>query len=92
MGGLSTLTIAVTTPMLRFQADRKTGSLARMGKTGCGGKNPRSFTLDPTEKWMLVANMDSNWVSVFARNPETGVVAAEGKNFPAARPMCILFV
>jgi 6-phosphogluconolactonase len=75
-----------------FQADVKTGSLKRMGKTDCGGKNPRSFTLDPTEKWMLVSNMDSNWVSVFARNPETGVVATEGKSFPAAKPMCILFV
>jgi 6-phosphogluconolactonase len=74
-----------------YAADPKTGSLTPMGKTDCGGKNPRSFTLDPTERWMAVANMDSNWVSVFARNPETGVIATEGKNFPAAKPMCILF-
>jgi 6-phosphogluconolactonase (cycloisomerase 2 family) len=40
---------------------------------------------------MLVANQDSNLVSVFARNPETGALAAQGKSFAAAAPMCILF-
>ena len=40
---------------------------------------------------MLVANQDSNVVSVFARNVETGELAREGKNFAAAAPMCILF-
>jgi 6-phosphogluconolactonase len=48
--------------------------------------------LDPTERWMLVANQDSNLIGVFARNPETGVLANQGKSFPAAAPMCILFL
>jgi len=41
---------------------------------------------------MLVANQDSNQVSVFARNRETGVLAEEGKSFAAPTPMCIVFV
>ena len=40
---------------------------------------------------MLVANQDSNLISVFARNPETGELAGEGRSFAAATPMCILF-
>jgi 6-phosphogluconolactonase (cycloisomerase 2 family) len=28
---------------------------------------------------------------VFARNPETGVLADQGKSYKAAAPMCILF-
>ena len=40
--------------------------------------------LDPTERWMLVANQNSSWISVFARNPETGELADQGKNFDAA--------
>jgi 6-phosphogluconolactonase len=40
---------------------------------------------------MLVANQDSNWISVFARNPQTGELANEGKNFDAPTPMRILF-
>ena len=52
-----------------------------------GGKTPRNFVLDPSEKWMLVANQNSNLISVFARNPETGVLAEEGKSFAAEKPM-----
>ena len=74
-----------------FKADATTGALTPINRSNCGGKIPRNFTLDPTERWMLVANQNSNLISVFARNPETGVLAGEGKSFQAAAPMCILF-
>lgn len=74
-----------------FHADPKTGALIPIGRTPSGGKIPRNFTLDPSERWMLVANQDSNLVSVFARNPETGALATEGKSVEAPAPMCILF-
>jgi 6-phosphogluconolactonase len=61
-------------------------------RTSCGGKVPRNFTLDPTERWMLVANQGSSNLSVFARDPKTGILSNDGKNFPAATPMCIVFV
>jgi 6-phosphogluconolactonase len=75
-----------------FRADAKTGALTPIGRSNCGGKIPRNFVLDPTERWMLVANQDSNNVSVFARNTETGVLAEKGKAFEVLTPMCILFV
>jgi 6-phosphogluconolactonase len=75
-----------------FRAEFASGKLTPIGRTPCGGKTPRNFILDPTERWMLVANQDSNLISVFARNPETGALAEEGKSFAAATPMCILFV
>jgi 6-phosphogluconolactonase len=74
-----------------FHADPKTGSLTPIARSSCGGKTPRSFTLDPTERWMLVANQDSNGVSVFARDPVTGKLAGEGKNVAVEAPMRILF-
>ena len=40
---------------------------------------------------MLVANQDSNLISVFARDPETGKLADQGKSYEALAPMCILF-
>lgn len=75
-----------------FRADYATGALTPMVRTNCGGKTPRNFVLDPTERWMLVANQDSNLISVFRRNPETGRLAHVGKSFPAPTPMRILFV
>ncbi len=76
-----------------FKADFATGKLTPMQRSNCGGKTPRNFTLDPTEHWMLVANQDSNLISVFARNPVTGELADEAKSSVAAEaPMRILFV
>jgi 6-phosphogluconolactonase len=75
-----------------FSADAKTGELTPMGRSSCGGKTPRSFTLDPSERWMLVANQDSNLVCVFARDPQSGKLADEGTSVTALAPMRILFV
>lgn len=74
-----------------FKADPKSGSLTATRRSNCGGKTPRNFVLDPTERWMLVANQDSNLISVLARDARTGELANEGKNFPAPTPMRILF-
>jgi 6-phosphogluconolactonase len=81
--------------LMSFHIEPATGKLtpfAKSTRTSCGGKTPRNFTLDPTERWMLVANQNSSNLSVFARDPETGVLANDGRNFAAATPMCIVFV
>ncbi|UWZ86087.1 lactonase family protein [Occallatibacter riparius] len=72
-------------------ADPKTGALKGIGKTPSGGKTPRNFVLDPTERWMLVANQNSSNIAVFARNPTDGSLAADGKTYDCPSPMCILF-
>jgi 6-phosphogluconolactonase len=74
-----------------FKSDWKTGSLEPMKRSNCGGKTPRNFVLDPSERWMLVANQNSDLISVFTRNPETGALAEEGKSVAAETPMRILF-
>jgi 6-phosphogluconolactonase len=74
-----------------FRADPATGALTPIGRSNCGGKIPRNFVLDPTQRWMLVANQDSNLISIFPRNLETGVLAEQGMSVAAPAPMCILF-
>ena len=74
-----------------FSADFHSGALTPIARSNCGGKTPRNFTLDPTERWMLVANQDSNWISIFARDPASGKLADESRNVDALAPMCILF-
>lgn len=81
--------------LMGFHIDPKTGRLKAFEgspRTGTGGKVPRNFTLDPTERWMLVANQVSSNLTVFARDPKTGHLAEQGKNYEAATPMCIVFV
>lgn len=81
--------------LMSFRIDQATGKLTPLGskpRTTCGGHIPRNFALDPTERWMLVANQGSSNMTVIARNPETGELADKGTNYPAATPMCIVFV
>ena len=73
-------------------ADGKLTEFPSSSKIWSGGTTPRNFTLDPTERWMLIANQSSGNLSVFARDPKTGILSHTGKNFPAATPMCIVFV
>jgi 6-phosphogluconolactonase len=74
-----------------FRAEFASGYLTPIARSNCGGKTPRNFVLDPTERWMLVANQDSNLISVFKRDTVTGKLADEGKSYPVAEPMRILF-
>jgi 6-phosphogluconolactonase len=77
--------------MVSFSVSPADGKLTLMERTSCGGKTPRHIALDPTEKWLLVANQATDNLSVFARDPKTGKLANEGKNYPLSRPQCILF-
>ena len=74
-----------------FTANPQTGALTPIGRTPSGGKTPRNFVLDPTERWMVVANQDSDQLSVFARDPLTGELTPGPKSYPCPAPMCILF-
>jgi 6-phosphogluconolactonase len=74
-----------------FQIDRKTGLLEPLQFVPSGGKVPRNFVLDPSGKYLLAGNEDSNNISVFT-------VASNGKIAPTkqvvqvASPSSLLFV
>jgi 6-phosphogluconolactonase len=75
-----------------FAVSPADGMLTMIGKTSCGGKRPRHLALDPTDRWLLVANQDTDAIAVFARDDKSGKLADEGKTFPLSRPQCLLFV
>jgi 6-phosphogluconolactonase len=78
--------------LVSFKVDPATGKLTKVGSSKYGGKTPRHFALDPTERWMLVANQDSDTISVLKRDPKTGLLAETGKEFPIVKPQCLVFV
>jgi 6-phosphogluconolactonase len=78
--------------MATFAVSPTDGRLTMMDKTSCGGKRPRHLTVDPTDRWLLVANQDTDTIAVFARDSKTGKLANEGKTFPLSRPQCLVFV
>lgn len=67
------------------------GKLTLIARTSCGGKVPRHIALDPTERWVLVANQESDNIAVIRRDPKTGRLAETGNSFPRIKPQCLLF-
>jgi 6-phosphogluconolactonase len=78
--------------LLVFSIDAKSGALSLVQRIGCGGKNPRDFTLDPSEKWVVAANQDSQNIVLFARDPQTGKLTETGKTQHVGAPVCVQFV
>ncbi|MEO8735740.1 MAG: lactonase family protein [Edaphobacter sp.] len=67
------------------------GKLTMLARSSCGGKTPRHLALSPNERWLLIANQDSDNIAVFARDVKTGKLAESGKSFPLAHPQCLVF-
>jgi 6-phosphogluconolactonase len=57
----------------------------------CGGTVPRHLTLDPRERWLLVANQGSDNIAIFPRDPGSGQLSEMGKSFPLSKPQCLVF-
>ena len=60
-------------------------------RSSCGGKVPRHLTLDPTGKFLLVANQGSDNICVFPRDGNSGQLSEIGKSYPLSKPQCLVF-
>lgn len=63
-----------------------------VGHSPSGGKNPRDFNLDPTGKWMLVANQDSDNILVYPRDQQTGLLKPSTQTIATSKPVCLRFL
>ena len=55
------------------------------------GDWPRNFSLDPSGRWLLVANQRSNSIVVFARDAESGRLTLTGQRIELPSPVCLRF-
>ena len=67
------------------------GALALEQTVSTEGDWPRNFTLDPTERWLLVANQRSDSVVVFARDPANGRLTPTKQKIEIPSPVCLRF-
>ncbi len=72
-----------------FAIDAATGKLTLIGHEPTLGKTPRHFAIDPTGKFLLVANQDGNNVVVLEINSETGGLRATGNSVEVTAPVCV---
>lgn len=72
-----------------FSIDAKTGMLTLIGHQSTLGDHPRNFTLDPTGKFLLVANQVTGNIVVFKRNPKTGLLKKKRREVQVFQPSCL---
>ena len=66
------------------------GKLVRTGKCRTGS-HPRSFTITPNGKYLLVACRDADKIQVFSRDKSTGQLRDTRQDIQLPRPACIQF-
>jgi 6-phosphogluconolactonase len=67
------------------------GALALEQVVSTDGDWPRNFTLDPTGKWVLVANQKSGSVVVFLRDQKSGRLTSTRERIALPSPVCLRF-
>jgi 6-phosphogluconolactonase len=77
--------------VVTFAISPTDGKLTLVDRMPCGGKVPRHLALDPSGRWLLIANQVSDNISVLGRDVKTGKLTDAGKSFPLSRPQCLVF-
>ncbi|KVD45376.1 3-carboxymuconate cyclase [Burkholderia ubonensis] len=63
------------------------GRLKTVGRQSSLGRTPREFLIDPTGKWLIVGNQDSDTFYVFRRDAETGKLDANPQKVTVGKPV-----
>jgi 6-phosphogluconolactonase len=77
--------------IVTFAVSPKDGKLTLLNRTPCGGKVPRHLALDPSGRWLLIANQASDSISMLARDPDSGRLTDSARSFPLSKPQCLVF-
>ena len=75
-----------------FSIDPVKGTLKLKDEFPTMGKTPRNFAIDPTGKFLLAANQESNNIVIFRIDSTTGALSPTGEIAEVPAPVCITFV
>jgi 6-phosphogluconolactonase len=75
-----------------YSVDAQAGTLTPVGHQASLGKKPRDFCIDPSGRFLLVANQDSDNVVIFSLDPQTGALTPTGKSVEVGSPVCVQMV
>ena len=73
-----------------YGVNLENGNLKLIGFEDVKGINPRNFSLTPENKFLIVANQDSNNITSFKRDEDSGLLVFVDE-ISAPNPVCILF-
>ena len=74
-----------------FDVDAADGQLDLMGWTPVGGSWPRNFAVDPSGRWVVVANQRSDTLSILTLDASTVALSDTERRVLIAQPKCLKF-
>jgi 6-phosphogluconolactonase len=78
--------------IVAYSIDKRSGRLTEIQRISSQGKNPWSFGIDPSGRWLLVANPGSGSLAVLGIDTATGQLTATGKSVSIpAGPVAVAF-
>jgi|CXWL01.1.fsa_nt_gi 6-phosphogluconolactonase len=75
-----------------FSIDAKTGMIKLIDHQYTLGEKPRNFNFDPTGKFLLVGNQNSDEIVIFKRDLKTGLLTDSGNRIAIGKPVCIKWI
>lgn len=75
-----------------FAIDPASGQLKELQKRSVDGDHPREFALDPSGKFVLIANQKSNQIVVVERDAKTGLLGKTVQKLPMDAPSDLKFL
>lgn len=78
--------------MLVFAIDPATGHLKELQRRSVEGDHPREFSLDPSGRFLLIANQKSNQIVVIERDAKSGLLGKTVQKLPMDAPSDLKFL
>lgn len=75
-----------------FAIDPAKKTLKIIENVSTKGKTPRNFVIDPSGRYLLAANQESNNIVVFRIDGKSGRLSETGQVIEVPSPVCIVFV
>ena len=72
-----------------YSVDPLSGFLTVVGYEATGGRKPRNFTISKDGRFLLVANQETDNITLFSRDPKTGRLSPAGTPTAISRPVCL---
>lgn len=78
--------------LLVFAVDADTGDLREVQRRSVDGDHPREFAIDPSGRFVLIANQKSNAIVVMERDAKTGLLGKTVQKFGIDSPADLKFL
>jgi 6-phosphogluconolactonase len=75
-----------------YAVDPANGHLHEVGRQSSLGKAPREFSIDPSGRWLIVGNQNSDTAYVFRRDVQSGLLEANPTRLDIGSPVDFVWV